>query len=63
VLELADGQPANPLMFNSALPPETWRPGDTFLAASDLRRFRILAIGELEEAAMSTRTVFGSSRR
>ena len=36
------------MFFNSALPPEAWRPGDEFLAASDLRRFRILAIGELE---------------
>jgi hypothetical protein len=28
----------------SALRTETWRPGDTFLAASDLRRFGILTI-------------------
>ena len=42
VLEPRDGQPADPLMFNSALPPEAWKPGDEFLAASDLRRFRIL---------------------
>ena len=48
-LELADGTAADPAFFNSALPPETWKPGDTFLAASDLRRFRIVAIGELEE--------------
>jgi hypothetical protein len=47
-LELADGDAADPVFFNSALPPAAWRPGDTFLAASDLRRFRILKIGELE---------------
>jgi hypothetical protein len=47
-LELADGDAADPVLFNSALPPEAWKPGDTFLAASDLRRFRILVIGELE---------------
>jgi hypothetical protein len=52
VLELADGQPADPVFFNSALPPETWKPGDTFLAASDLRRFRVLAIGRLEELGL-----------
>jgi hypothetical protein len=48
-LELADGQAADPGVFNSALPPEAWKPGDEFLAASDLRRFRIVAIVELEE--------------
>jgi hypothetical protein len=48
LLEFAEGQPADPIFFNSALPPETWKPGDEFLAASDLRRFRIVAIGELE---------------
>jgi hypothetical protein len=47
-LELADGQAADPAFFNSALPAEVWRPGDQVLAASDLRRFRIVAIGELE---------------
>jgi hypothetical protein len=51
VLELADGRAADPVFFNSALPPEAWKPGDTFLAASDLRRFRIVAIVELEERA------------
>jgi hypothetical protein len=48
-LDLANGQAADPVFFNSALPPEAWRPGDEFLAASDLRRFRIVAIVELEE--------------
>src|SRR5690348_7493480 len=46
-LELPDGEAVDPVFFNSALPPEAWRPGDTFLAASDLRQFRILKIGEL----------------
>jgi hypothetical protein len=31
-----------------ALPPDMWKPGDTFIAAHDLRRFRIVEIGELE---------------
>jgi hypothetical protein len=48
VLELADGSGADPVFFNSALPPDAWRAGDEFLAAGDLTRFRILAIGELE---------------
>src|SRR5262245_31311680 len=46
VLELLSGDSADPMMFNSALPPEAWRPGDTFLAGSGLERFRILAIDE-----------------
>jgi hypothetical protein len=47
VLELANREPADPMMFNTALPPAMWKPGDTFLAAYDLRQFRILEIGEL----------------
>jgi hypothetical protein len=48
VLELPDRSPADPAMFNTALPPGMWKPGDTFIAASDLRQFRIVEIGELE---------------
>ena len=33
-------------MFATALPPSVWRPGHTFIAASDLREFRILAIDD-----------------
>ena len=49
VLELPDGDLADPVFFNSAFPPDFWKPGDQFSAASDLRRFRILEIRELEE--------------
>jgi hypothetical protein len=45
VLELPDGEPGDPMIFNSA-PPEAWRPSDEFLAAKDLRRFRVLAIDD-----------------
>jgi hypothetical protein len=48
VLELPDRSPADPAMFNTALPPGMWKSGDTFIAASDLRQFRIVEIGELE---------------
>jgi hypothetical protein len=48
MLELPDRSPADPAMFNTALPPGMWKPGDTFIAASDLRQFRIVEIGELE---------------
>jgi hypothetical protein len=48
VLQLPDRESADPPMFISALPPEMWKPGDTFLAASDLRQFRIVEIAELE---------------
>ena len=49
VLELPDRSPADPVMFNTALPPEMWRPGNTFMAAYELRQFRIVEIGELPE--------------
>ena len=39
---LEDNEPADPAMFVTAIP--TWKPGDTFLAGSDLRRFRIVAV-------------------
>lgn len=48
VLELPDRSPADPAMFNTALPPGMWKQGDTFIAASDLREFRIVEIGELD---------------
>lgn len=48
VLELSDRSPADPAMFKTALPPGMWKPGDTFLAATDLHQFRIVEIGELE---------------
>lgn len=35
-------------MFSTALPPGMWKAGDTFLAAYDLRQFRIAEIAELE---------------
>lgn len=50
VLELTDGQPADPALFSTALPPGMWQPGQTFLAGSDLEEFRIVAIGELDAA-------------
>ena len=50
VLELPNGEPpADPVFFNTILPPAMWKPGDEFIAASDLRRFRIVEIRELEE--------------
>jgi hypothetical protein len=50
VLELPDGDVADPAMFITAIP--TWREGDEFLAGSDLRRFRILSIhAELDPPA------------
>ena len=48
MLELPDGSGADPVFFNTALPPEAWRAGDEFVAGSDLSRFRILSISELE---------------
>jgi hypothetical protein len=54
VLELPNREPADPAMFVSALPPEMWRPGDTFLAAYDLRRFRIVEFAELENPTSSS---------
>ena len=48
VLELENPrEPADPAMFNTALPPGMWKPGDTFIAAYDLRQFRIVKIAEL----------------
>jgi hypothetical protein len=38
----ADGEPADPGMFLTAIP--SWKPGDTFLAGSELVRFRILDV-------------------
>jgi hypothetical protein len=35
-LVLEDGEPADPGMFVTAIP--TWKPGDEFLAGSELRR-------------------------
>jgi hypothetical protein len=49
VLELQNRESADPAIFNAALPPGMWKPGDTFLAASDLRQFRIVEIAELED--------------
>lgn len=50
VLELPDGQPPDPALFNTALPSVMWQPGQTFLAGSDLEEFRIDAIGQLDAA-------------
>jgi hypothetical protein len=50
-------------MFKTALPPGMWKPGDTFLAASDLHQFRIVEIGELETRTSSTFRASGSSNR
>jgi hypothetical protein len=49
VLELSNGEPADPAMFVTALPPAVWKPGDVFIAASDLRKLRIVAIGEMKQ--------------
>ena len=35
-------------MFTTTLSPGWWQPGHTFFPESDPRRFRIVAIGELE---------------
>jgi hypothetical protein len=50
------------VFFNSALPPEAWRPGDEFLAGG-LRRFRIVAVVEFETRGYEQRTASGSSSR
>jgi hypothetical protein len=56
VLELPDGDPADPMMFNTAV--ADWKVGDEFLAGSELQRFRILAIDpELEEEEEVSRDV------
>ena len=44
VLELLDGDNADPMMFVTEL--DGWQVGDTFLSGPDLERFRILAIDE-----------------
>lgn len=44
LLVLEDGEPADPAAYLTAVP--TWKPGDTFLAGSDLVRFRIVDIQE-----------------
>ena len=41
MLELPDGDVADPAMFVIAIP--TWREGDEFLAGRELQRFRILS--------------------
>lgn len=38
------GEPADPPAYLTAIP--SWRAGDTFLAGSELRRFRIVAMDE-----------------
>ena len=38
----ADGEPADPGMFVTATP--NWKPGDEFLAGSELVKFRILDV-------------------
>jgi hypothetical protein len=42
VLELRDGDVADPAMFITAIP--TWHEGDEFLAGCELQRFRILSV-------------------
>ena len=42
ILVHPDGEPADPGMFVTAIP--SWRPGDTFLAGSELQRFRIVDV-------------------
>ena len=50
VLELPDGDVADPAIFNTAIP--TWREGDEFLAGCELQRFRILSVhSELDPPA------------
>jgi hypothetical protein len=61
VLELPNGEPADPAFFNTALPPGMWKPGDTFMAASDLRQFRIVEIAELENRDIEFVNASGSS--
>jgi hypothetical protein len=41
-LVLENGEPADPGVFPTIIP--TWNVGDTFLAGSELQRFRIVAI-------------------
>jgi hypothetical protein len=42
LLVLEDGQAADPTAFVTTI--RSWEPGDEFLAGSDLRKFRIVAI-------------------
>ena len=46
-----DGEPADPGVFNTAVP--DWKAGDTFLAGSDLRRCRILDVNTEDPPAAS----------
>lgn len=51
VLELADGDVADPAMFITAVP--DWQVGDEFLASRELKKFRILSITpNLDEAKL-----------
>jgi hypothetical protein len=49
-LILENGEPADPMVFPTIFP--FWKPGDTFLAGTQLRCFRIVAIAPIhpEEA-------------
>jgi hypothetical protein len=44
VLEFPDGEPADPTILVTALPPDVWRPGHTFLHGPDLEALRIVAV-------------------
>jgi hypothetical protein len=44
LLVLEDGEAADPPAYLTAIP--SWREGDEFLAGSELRKFRIVAIDE-----------------
>jgi hypothetical protein len=55
----ADGEPADPGMFVTAIP--SWKPGDEFLAGSELVRFRILDVDSQQTSP--TCTAFSPSRR
>jgi hypothetical protein len=60
VLELLNGEGADPGFFISAL--DGWQVGDTFLAGPELQRFRILAIDTRRAACLQgMRTRSGSS--
>src|SRR5436190_22026736 len=48
-LVLANGEPADPAVFATIIP--RWQEGDTFLAGTDLQRFRIVAIAATLDAA------------
>lgn len=40
----SDGEPADPGVFNTAIP--SWKPGDEFLGGRALQKFRIVAVDE-----------------